>query len=608
MPDMPLRKDLVNATQYPRRAATYSRWLWKLLPARLHSERDFLFFSFTLLLGLGYLVFSLTSWRVGFDQGVPGNLFAALAMASLAIFRWKGCPRHPLLSWMQALTLLQATWSTWLTGGIYSPALGWVALAPLPALLIDNRRCHLLGLLASGLAILGLYLHALSGAELQLDLPHEQLVHWHMVTTLVIFGIQLAMLQRLHSVQQERWQQVRTRARAQRQLCAELQSVQQQKDLLIASISHELRTPMNAILGLADLIQHQHPLNDALRAKIQNIQKSGEHLLTIVNDLLDHAQLEAGRLHVVCEAFDLHDALHRSHQLLRPCAESKPIRYELHIASDLPQWVMGDARRLVQVLVNLLGNAIKFTPQEDITLDCNCSKDCVWIEVRDTGIGIPSRHLDRIFEHFEQVHASHPGRFGGNGLGLSITRGLVKAMGGEIRVESQEGQGTRFFIWLPLKIASPPSQSKGPLSITDLQNPCFLVADDKPLNRQIAAMQLRRQWPQARILEANTGVEVLKLLSDHAVDAVLMDLLMPEMDGIQATRRIREELPEPKRHVPVVGLTANADRSAWERCQQVGMNNCLLKPFDRLQLIRTLQDLLAQTTNSRSPAPPVRQP
>ena len=573
----------------------WSARLWRTLPARLRGERDVLFLSFTLFLGLGYLAFGLTSLVVDFGQGVVANLTGALAMLVLAWLRWQGQLLRTLMGALQTLVLIQAFWIAWLTGGIYSPALGWLALAPLPALLADKRRSRLLGVAASFLAIGALYVYALLGGEARLDIAPDQLIHWHLVMALVIFGLQLAMLQRLHSMRQRRLRRMHQRAATLRRLHLQLQRTQQQKDLFVASVSHELRTPMNAILGLADLIQHDRQLSADVRAKVEDIQKSGEHLLTIVNDLLDHAQMEAGRLQVVSEPCDLHEALRTSHRLLQRRAESKPIEYRLELAPDVPQWVMGDGHRLVQILVNLLGNALKFTEHGEIVLECSCSPDRIWLEVRDTGMGIPLERQGRIFETFAQADASIASRFGGNGLGLAISRGLVQALGGQIDFESQPGQGTRFFLWLPLRPAAPPQRLKAapsPDESPSSEQLCILVADDNPLNRQIASLQLRRHWPQARVIEAANGLEALHQLQAHGADVVLMDLLMPDMDGLQAVRCIRRDLPEPLCKVPVIALTANNDPAEWARCMDAGMNACMLKPFDRQKLIRTLQDLL----------------
>jgi len=585
--------------RYPTPTPAWIARLWRSLPARLRGERDVLFLSLTLFLGLCYLAFGLTSLLVNFRLGVVANLLGGATMGVLAWLRWQGRSQRHLVAAMQLLVLAQALWIAWMTGGVYSPALGWLALASLPALLATQRRSRLLGVATSFVAIAALYVYALLGGEARLDIEPDQLIHWHLVMALVIFGLQLAMLQRLHSMRQRRLQRMHRRASTLRKLHQQLKRTQQQKDLFVASVSHELRTPMNAILGLADLIQHDRQLSADVRAKVDDIQKSGEHLLTIVNDLLDHAQMEAGRLQVVSEPYNLHEALRTGHQLLRRRAESKPIDYRLEMATDLPQWVMGDGHRLVQILVNLLGNALKFTERGEIVLECSCSPDRIWLEVRDTGMGIPRERQAAIFETFSQADASIAGRFGGNGLGLAITRGLVEAMGGQIDFESQVGQGTRFFLWLPLRPAAPPQRLTPPAgeeAPPSHEALCILVADDNPLNRQIASLQLRRHWPQARVIEAANGLEALHQLQAHGADVILMDLLMPEMDGLEAVRCIRRDLPAPLRSVPVVALTANSDQAEWERCREAGVNACMLKPFDRQKLVRTLQGLVESST------------
>ena len=569
----------------------------RLWPLRLRKERDVLFFALSICLSLAYLAFALLSVWLDHGPAAWANLAACVLVLLLAALRWQGQPLQRLLGMMQLLVLTQALWMVWMTGGIFSPALVWLALATLPSLLAEKRSARLSGVLLSFAAIAGLYVHGLRGGQTgQLALSADQWIHWHLLAALLICALQLGMLAGLNKMRQDRLQRMVLRANQRHHLHQELQRLQHQKDLFVATVGHELRTPMNAILGLADLIQHDRQLGPELRSKVEDIQKSGEHLLTIVNDLLDHAQMQAGRLQVVQEPYDLHDALRTGHRLLARRAESKPIDYRLELASDVPQWVMGDSHRLVQILVNLLGNALKFTERGEVVLECSCSPDRIWIEVRDTGIGIPAERHEAIFESFTQADASIAGRYGGNGLGLAITRGLVLAMGGQIDFQSQAGQGTRFFLWLPLRPAAPPERlaalanGERPASGDRL---CFLLVDDNPLNRQIASLQLRRHWPQARVIEAGNGLQALQQLQAHKVEVVLMDLLMPDMGGLEAVRCIRRDLPAPLCSVPVIALTANSDPAEWQRCLDAGMNACLLKPFDRQQLVRTVQDLLA---------------
>lgn len=572
-----------------------------------HHEREWLFFSFLLILILGYAAFAAVSWRLDFQGGVLVNLLGILAMGVLGGLRLAGVRLSPLITTLQALTLVQALCITWLTGGIYSATISWLALATLPAILAYTQRARFIGLGVGWLMILGLYGYALVGGEMALPIQPQDLIHWHLMMAIVIFGMQLALLIRLNSVRNERLQRAQQQRRQLRQLAKNLQNTQQQKNLFVASVSHELRTPMNAILGLADLIHHDQRLDDEMRSKIEDIQKSGEHLLTIINDLLDHAQMQAGRLQVVQEPFNLHDTLAMGFQLLRRRAESKPLRYTLRTEPDLPPWVVGDSHRLTQILVNLLGNAIKFTAQGEIELHATAEPDptdpqhrCILrISVRDTGMGIPAELQHRVFASFSQADSSIARRFGGNGLGLSITHGLVEAMGGRIDLISEEGVGTTFTVTLPCALSRAPQRS-APLNEAENSEQNsehkvrILIADDNPLNRQIAALQLRRHLPQAQITEVDNGLQAFAAVRDGAgFDVVLMDLLMPEMDGQTATLKIRSELPHPQCDTPIIALTANADKDELARCLEAGMNESMVKPFNRSLLVKRVLSYVA---------------
>lgn len=579
----------------PLDASTHAIWTpWG--PQHANNAREWLFFSFLLILTLGYIAFALVSWSLDFRDGWLANVMGIAAMGVLGGLRLAGVPLTPLIGALQVLTLAQAFGITWLTGGIYSATISWLALASLPAFLAHSHLARFSGLATGWLMILGLYVYALLGGQTALQILPQDLIHWHLMIAIVIFGMQLALLFRLNLVRNERMQRSQQKKKELRQLTKKLQNTQQQKDLFVASVSHELRTPMNAILGLTDLLQHEKNLDKEVRLKIDDIQKSGEHLMTIINDLLDHAQIEAGRLQVVQEPFNLPETLRSSFELLKRRAETKPLKYSLHVDPTVPLWVMGDSHRLTQILVNLLGNAIKFTSEGEIVLHCSAQADPadpqnavqVQLSVRDTGIGIAPELHDRVFKSFSQADSSIARRFGGNGLGMAITQGLVEAMGGSIGLESQVGVGTTFKVQWPCKLCSAPAQTL-PLPEDEHSNMAvrILIADDNPLNRQIASMQLRRHMPKAQITEVDNGVKAFEALRDGQVfDVILMDLLMPEMDGMTATRKIRSELPEPHCSTPIIALTANADKDEQAKCLDSGMNECMLKPFNRSLLVK----------------------
>jgi signal transduction histidine kinase/CheY-like chemotaxis protein len=575
-----------------------------LYNAQLH-EREWLFFSSVLILTLGHSVFAAISWQLNIEGGVLTNVMGMMGMLLLASLRLAGARLRHLIATLHVLTLALALCATWMTGGIYSATISWLALTILPSVLAYSQRGRILGLALGWVLILGIYGFAILGSDMPLQIRAYDLSHWSLMISIVvvIFGIQLALLFRLNSVRKERMQHVHKQRRELRQLTKNLQHIQQQKDLFVASVSHELRTPMNAILGLADLLHDDDLLDHGVRSKIEDIQQSGEHMLSIINDLLDHAQMQTGRLQVVQEPFNLHDVLLSSFHLLKRRAETKPLGYMIQIAPNLPHWIVGDSHRLTQILVNLLGNAIKFTDQGSIELQCNAlsgpenpKTSCVIeLSVRDTGIGIAPELQHRVFQTYSQADSSIARRFGGNGLGLAITCGLVEAMGGSIGFESQVGQGSTFHVTLPCTLSPAPAST---LNLSEEVNSDqavrILIADDNPLNRQIVVLQLRRHLPNALVTEVGNGLQAFEAVRDgDGFDVILMDLLMPEMDGQTSTQKIRSELPEPQCATPIIALTANADKDELARCLEVGMNESMLKPFNRNLLIKRVLSYVA---------------
>lgn len=564
------------------------------LPSHLRGERDQLFIAYLGLLAVANAAFVGVSWLVDFEPGYWIHLAALVLALTLARLRWTGWRLRPLLRTLQLSALVQGGLLAWLTGGIYSPLLSWLALAALPAVLDRHRLSSLMWIGASTLLILGMYLYALLGGTVTLGVMPLDLVHWHLLVALTILGLQLLLLFKFDALRAQRLRRVQLRNRALQHMREVLLATQKHKDLFVASISHDLRTPMNAILGLADLIHHDARLPPELRVKVTHIQKSSEHLLTIINDLLDHSQIEAGQLQIAHEPYHLHETLYTAFNILLPRAQSKHIRYETDLGPDLPKWVMGDGHRLTQVLVNLLGNAVKFTHEGEVVLQARYEESLehsdhgrLHLCVRDTGIGIAPEHQQQVFESFTQADQSIARRFGGNGLGLSITRHLVEAMGGSIQLESQLGLGSSFQVDLPCEATKAPF-TPAPMEDPGIATtaPRVLIADDNAINRQVAMLQLRRHIPGAEIEQAEDGLQAFEKIRDQHYDVVLMDLLMPGMDGLQATRKVREELPEPQRSVPIIALTANNDRREHERCIAAGMNEAMVKPFDRAQLVQ----------------------
>jgi signal transduction histidine kinase len=363
------------------------------------------------------------------------------------------------------------------------------------------------------------------------------------------------------------------------------------KSQFLATMSHEIRTPMNGVLGALELLRHSD-LSTSQRQLVRTAASSGESLMAILNDVLDHSKIEAGKLRLASSPMSLHQIAASVVALFRANASSKQLALDLELQEDVAEWVIGDAQRLKQVLLNLVGNAIKFTERGGVTLrlsplPAGDGRAAVAFEVRDTGIGIASESLNTLFEPFSQVDGAR--RRGGTGLGLAISQRIVEAMGGHIEVRSALGRGSRFRFHLdferdtstvhPVVVDS----AMGGLDTMTSLGGTVLVVEDNVVNRMIALQML--QSLGVDVIEADDGAQALDKVAQHAVDLVLMDCHMPVMDGYTATRRIRERearLGLPR--VPIVALTANAFDEDTHQALAAGMDGHLAKPYTRGQL------------------------
>jgi CheY-like chemotaxis protein len=324
-------------------------------------------------------------------------------------------------------------------------------------------------------------------------------------------------------------------------------------------------------------------------------------LLTVINDVLDYSQLQAGKLNVQAETFALRDTVNAAFDLFAQRVESMSLHYSCTIDDNVPHWVRADRHRLMQILVNLLGNAIKFTHQGHVTLTVRRQPLCVHFSVHDSGIGIPDAQQPKIFQRFVQADDHIQSRYGGNGLGLSITQRLVELMGGHIGFESQPGQGSLFWFTLPLVDVDPP-QAEAPITkepVVAVQAvPRFLVVDDHPMNRLLVRQILQNNWKRCEIVEVDNGLKALEALRQQDFDVVLMDMVMPEMDGIEATRALRLNFDQPTCDTPVLGLTANVNPHDLERFTEAGVRAVVLKPFDAAKVCELVDAMLREKKSS----------
>jgi signal transduction histidine kinase/DNA-binding response OmpR family regulator len=371
----------------------------------------------------------------------------------------------------------------------------------------------------------------------------------------------------------------------------------------LARMSHEVRTPMNGVIGLSGLLL-QTRLDERQRTYAEGVRESGQALLRVVNDVLDFSRIDAGRLELEAAEFEPRTCIAQVVDLIRPEAQIKGIAITVTTEADVPFTVVGDAGRLRQILINLLGNAVKFTPNGGVGVYAGLEGGdgdhvMLRVTVTDTGIGIAPAALARVFEPFEQADLTMARRFGGSGLGLAICRQLVELMGGRIEATSEPGRGSEFTFTVRVARAATPDEAPAvAASDTRRWSGRVLVAEDHSVNQIVIASRLEQRGLVADL--AATGIEAVTLCSQVAYDLVLMDCRMPEMDGFEATREIRRR-ESAHRHTPIVALTADALPAARERCLAAGMDAFLTKPLRESELTEVLSRWLQPASDPQTP-------
>ncbi len=364
------------------------------------------------------------------------------------------------------------------------------------------------------------------------------------------------------------------------------------KESFLANMSHEIRTPLNAIIGMVRELKRT-PLTEQQTTCLHHAQSASQHLLSIVNNILDISKIAAGEIRLESQPFNFRKVLEDTQAIMLPAAFEKMLEFTLSIDEKIAPSLAGDSGHLRQVLINIIGNAIKFTLEGKIDVSCialNTSSDSqrVQIDIRDTGVGMEAGFLQNIFKKFSQEDDSTVRRFGGTGLGMAITYELVQLMGGTIRVQSEKNKGTHFELIFDWPITRSASEEVNEKLNEEVEEPfSVLIVEDSELNRMVARHCLN--FHKCRTFEAHTGVEAVKLLKENTYDVVLMDLHMPEMDGIEATTIIRNEM---QLDIPIIALTANAFQVEIDKCLDAGMNGYVTKPFDEKDLMSKIRQVV----------------
>ena len=523
-------------------------------------------------------------------------VFVVLAMLARAMFGWHTAASHSAIAafWVVPTYVIYEY-------GFNTSNWAWMFPIVLLAHLLGSTRAALIWTVTCIATLLVFSAMSQTG-----DLPLALRPEFHAKAVAISGSLILAMLflagfafrrsQQITEVQLKEHierldREVETRRRAEQAA----RNAERSQAVFLATVSHELRTPLNGVIGAGELLRETALTNDQTEF-VDVVTSSGEMLLALINDVLDLSKLEAGKVELDLEPITVASLVSVTLAPMAMLGRNKGVSVDYEIDERVPPIIVGDSTRLSQILLNLVGNALKFTDQGHVKVLVNCvpEGDRFRIVVEDTGIGIPEEARSTLFQPFTQAESSTTRRFGGTGLGLTIVAQLVERLDGDIQIESEVGKGSRLILTFPLVFPAPGlSQTFDKLRklepVVEVGELKVLITDDNAVNRLVASRMLEQM--KHIVHQANDGLEAVSLMEKQDFDLVLMDVQMPNMDGLTATRIIRE-LPGSKGRTPIIGLTANTMVSDREALFEVGMDGYLPKPVRKDMLKDSIRDVL----------------
>lgn len=553
-------------------------------------------FSRSELLLAGLLMIGGTSWFYGLFLDLPYDPWLNIRLGiflglCLPFVYWPACytlVAHLLIA-SCAITMFQIAMQT---GGINSLPMMWLTAVPvLPLFLVGLRgTAYWFVITLVSIAVMH-YLTAVNKVSGSNAHVFEH-THWGLMTVTALTLILMTGVRLYDQIHRVQMRQLEDSNEALRQTHETLIHLQNLRDEFVASVGHELRTPMNAILGFNGVLRDQLAHDPQMLNTVGHIHDATHQLLGLVNDILDFSQLQAGKMQLNIKPCDLVWVLQHACDPWQQVAEAKGVQLHFERPDDFPRQVMVDEGKFRKLADKLLDNAIKFTESGSVAVHLAREGNDLKLMVQDTGHGIAADVQGQIFARFERADLETNRKFGGTGLGLAICKGLVELMGGQIGFSSQESQGSRFWVslpWVDVSTASSPAQAE-PETQRVAADVAFklLLVDDNKINLMVAQMQLSKAWPRMSIVSCASAAQALATLEQTAFDIALVDMVMPEMDGLELTRVIRRHAVPQVAQLPIVGFTANVESHERGRCLDAGMNDVLTKPMDEQWMVAVI--------------------